>query len=120
MIHYGVRWLEVYKEKIPSNDTQLEKTERAWQVFGSVYLEHLKVDAIAKYKLGNGHQIAFSLDTWESEIPLNILFPILYRVALLPKGLVADHWGSSLASSSIKLRHLLKEEEYLSSKSCSV
>ena len=73
----------------------------------------LKVDALATEKLGNGCGIAFWLDTLESEVPFNFLFPRLYKVALLPKGSVADSWESSLASWSIAFQQLLKEEEIL-------
>ena len=71
------------------------------------------MDALATYRLENGCLIAFSSNASEGEVPFNILFPRLYRVALLPKGSVANPWDSSLASWSITFRRLLKEEEIL-------
>ena len=49
--------------------------------------------------------------TLEGEIPFNIQFPRLYRIALLPKGSIAEHWDSDLNSWAISFRRLLKEEE---------
>ena len=57
-----------------------------------------KVEALALFKLGNGRRIAFWTDLW---IGLNLQFPKLFIIALLPSGSVAARWDNSIMSRSI-------------------
>ena len=43
--------------------------------------------------------------------PLKYLFTLLYRIALLPHGSVADHWDLDTLSWSLSFRRSLKEAE---------
>lgn len=71
----------------------------------------LQVEALATFKLGNGIRIAFWLDPWLGPVPLNICFPRLFRIALFPNGLVAEHWDILSSSWSLIFQRLLKDDE---------
>ena len=49
------------------------------------------VESLALFKLGNGSRIGLWTDIWVGASPLKALFTLLYRIALLPHGSVADH-----------------------------
>ena len=51
----------------------------------------LKVEALAKFKIGNGQRMTFWTDLWEGETSFNVLFPRFFRIIICPKGLVAIH-----------------------------
>ena len=56
------------------------------------------MEAVANFNFENRSQIAFWLDALEGEIPFNIQFPRLYRISLLPKGSIEEHWDSDVNS----------------------
>ncbi|TYJ99817.1 uncharacterized protein E5676_scaffold446G00190 [Cucumis melo var. makuwa] len=60
-----------------------------------------KVESLALFRLSNGRRIGFWTDTWIGVSPLNVQFPKLFRIALLPRGSVAAHWDSSTLSWSL-------------------
>lgn len=77
-----------------------------WHTYGKVNLRlrspwinisrtWVKVEALATYKLGNGSRIRFWMDSWVDKLPLNVLFPKLFKVAINPQGSVADRWDNS-------------------------
>lgn len=70
-----------------------------------------KESGAATFKLGNGQRISFWSDSWEGEVSFNFLFPKLFRIALCPNGLVADHWEFDSNSWSVNFHILLKGEE---------
>ena len=76
----------------------------------SISRSWLKVEALVKFKLGNGHWIAFWADRWEGEILFNLLCPRFFRIAFLPNGSVADHLDFALNSWSLNFHRLLKDD----------
>lgn len=54
------------------------------------------MEALAKFKLGNGRQISFWLDMWEGDTSFNSQFSKLFRITSLLKGSIAEHWDLEL------------------------
>lgn len=50
------------------------------------------MDALATFKLGNGAKVSFWLDSWDGLDSLISSYPRLFKIALRPKGSVAEHW----------------------------
>ena len=50
------------------------------------------MESLALFKLSNGRIIGFWTDTWIGVSTLNVQFPNLFRIALLPRGSDAAHW----------------------------
>ena len=49
--------------------------------------------------------------TWVGTLSLKGLFSLLYKIALLPQGLVANHWDFATLSWSLTFRRSLKDAE---------
>ncbi|KAA0040616.1 hypothetical protein E5676_scaffold98G001230 [Cucumis melo var. makuwa] len=90
--------LEIYKGGYCAVETSNKK--HSW-----------KVEVLASFKLGNGRRLNFWTDSWAGDIPLNLQFPKLFRIALLPNGSTTAHWDTATKYWSIVLHRLLKYKE---------
>ncbi|TYK31262.1 DENN domain and WD repeat-containing protein SCD1-like [Cucumis melo var. makuwa] len=72
------------------------------------------IERIIRNFLWEGHGSEIN-HLWVGDIPLalSICSPKLFRIALLPNGLVADHWDHLISSWSIIFHRLLEDDEIL-------
>lgn len=108
-------WKQVIRSIHGSNQFKWHTAGKACASLQSLWISIsrslLKIEDLAVFNLGIGSRIIFWVDPWLNNTPLSNCFPRLYRIALNPKGSVADHWHSSSSSWSVTFRRLPKEEE---------
>ena len=113
---YGLKLWGVFIRKIPSSynwHTAGKDCNRLRSPRISIFRLWLEVEVLANFKLDNGTRIACWLDSFVGLVFFKVSNPKLYKITLLSKGLVFDHWDLNISSWLILFHRFLKEDEIL-------